>query len=90
MDMVLHAMENLKVLTYMGNPIVRKTKNYRRKMILSCETLTYLDTRPITPKDRKCTEAWRDGGIEAERALSEKMIREKHEKQEADIRKLVE
>ena len=53
MDMVLHAMENLKVLTYMGNPIVRKTKNYRRKMILSCEKLTYLDTRPITPKDRK-------------------------------------
>ena len=29
MDMVLHEMENLKVLTYMGNPIVRKTKDYR-------------------------------------------------------------
>lgn len=26
---VLHHMENLKVLTYMGNPIVRKTKDYR-------------------------------------------------------------
>ena len=26
---VLHRMENLKVLTYMGNPIVRKTKDYR-------------------------------------------------------------
>ena len=29
MDQVLHHMENLKVLTYMGNPIVRKTKDYR-------------------------------------------------------------
>ena len=29
MDIVLHEMENLKVLTFMGNPIVRKTKDYR-------------------------------------------------------------
>ena len=29
MDSVLHLVENLKVLTYMGNPIVRKTKDYR-------------------------------------------------------------
>ena len=29
MDLVLHKMENLRVLTYMGNPIVRKTKDYR-------------------------------------------------------------
>ena len=29
MDMVLNQMANLKVLTYMGNPIVRKTKDYR-------------------------------------------------------------
>ena len=29
MDMVLHHMVNLRVLTYMGNPIVRKTKDYR-------------------------------------------------------------
>ena len=28
-NQVLHHMENLKVLTYMGNPIVRKTKDYR-------------------------------------------------------------
>ena len=29
MDLVLHHMVNLRVLTYMGNPIVRKTKDYR-------------------------------------------------------------
>lgn len=89
MTSVLHQMENLKVLTYMGNPIVRKTKDYRRKMILSCEKLTYLDTRPVTAKDRVCTEAWRDGGVEAERTLREKMAKEEQMKKEEDIRKLI-
>ena len=59
-------------------------------MILACEKLTYLDTRPITEKDRKCVEAWRDGGVEAERALREKLSKEKFAKQEEDIRKLIE
>ena len=31
---VLERMPSLKVLTFMGNPIVRKTKEYRRMMIL--------------------------------------------------------
>ena len=63
---------------------------YRRKMILSCANLTYLDSRPVTPKDRKCVEAWRDGGIEAERALREKMAKEKQAKIEEDIRRQME
>ena len=42
MDSVLHLVENLKVLTYMGNPIVRKTKDYRYvntmlQKLLKCE-----------------------------------------------------
>lgn len=35
MDSVLHAMPNLRVLTYMGNPIVRKTRDYRYKILHS-------------------------------------------------------
>ena len=57
-------------------------------MILSCEQLTYLDTRPVTPNDRICIEAWRDGGVEAERALRQKIADEKNAKIEEDIRKL--
>ncbi len=87
--MVLFHMANLKVLTYMGNPIVRKTKDYRRKMIIGCQLLTYLDTRPVTPKDRICTEAWRDGGVDAERALREKMAKEEQMKNEQNIRNLI-
>ena len=49
-------------------------------MILCCEQLTYLDTRPVTPNDRICIEAWRDGGVEAERALRQKIANEKHAK----------
>ncbi len=89
MEDVLSSMENLRVLTYMGNPIVRKTRDYRRKMILNCKELTYLDTRPISPKDRQCTEAWRDGGLEAERALRQKMAREEQMKTEQSIRNLM-
>ena len=42
MDSVLHLVENLKVLTYMGKPIVRKTKDYRYvntmlQKLLKCE-----------------------------------------------------
>ena len=56
---------------------------------MNCALLTYLDTRPITPKDRQCTEAWRDGGAEAERALREKMAKEQQQKTEDDIRSLM-
>lgn len=58
-------------------------------MILSCEQLTYLDTRPVTPKDRACTEAWRDGGIDGERTLREKMAKEERDKNEENIRNLM-
>ena len=57
-------------------------------MILCCEQLTYLDTRPVSENDRVCIEAWRDGGAEAERALRQKIANEKHAKMEEDIRKL--
>jgi hypothetical protein len=58
-------------------------------MILSCEQLTYMDTRPVTAKDRLCTEAWRDGGTEGERALRQKMVNEDQAKTEAGIRHLI-
>ena len=57
-------------------------------MILACEHLTYLHTRPVTENDRVCIEAWRDGGVEAERALRQKIANEKHRKIEEDIMKL--
>jgi len=36
-------------------------------MVSSCKELTYLDTRPVTEKERGAVEAWARGGKEAGR-----------------------
>lgn len=49
---VFHNMENLKVLNLMGNKIKTTTKQYRKSTIVNCKALTYLDDRPVFPKER--------------------------------------
>ena len=60
---ILSRIPNLRVLNIMGNPVVRKTKEYRRTMIHKCLSLTYLDSRPVQPIDRACIAAWAAGGL---------------------------
>jgi dynein assembly factor 1 len=55
---VLMSLPNLRVLVLMGNPAVRKIPNYRKTVIASIKTLTYLDDRPIFDSERKLVEAW--------------------------------
>lgn len=43
-------------------------------MTVKCKFLTYLDDRPVFPKDRACSEAWAAGGIEAEKIERQKWI----------------
>ncbi|UJR27229.1 hypothetical protein I4U23_008525 [Adineta vaga] len=64
---VLSQMANIRVINLMGNSLLKNVKDYRRTMTLGCVNLTYLDDRPVFPRDRACANAWAQGGREAER-----------------------
>ncbi|CAF2787292.1 unnamed protein product [Rotaria sp. Silwood2] len=64
---VFSQMESIRVINLMGNPLLKNVKDYRRTMTLGCVNLTYLDDRPVFPRDRACANAWARGGREAER-----------------------
>lgn len=77
---VLSEMPSLHVLTMTGNPVVNNIANYRKTMILECKNLTYLDSRPVFPRDRACAEAWKKGGYSAEKREHEQWNREERRK----------
>ncbi|XP_064553801.1 dynein axonemal assembly factor 1 homolog [Drosophila montana] len=64
---IFEKMPCLKVLVLQGNPVVSRLPQYRKTLILACKELTYLDSRPVFPRDRACAEAWKREGYEGER-----------------------
>ena len=92
---VFAAMENLKVLNLMGNKCIKLIPQYRKTFIIRCKDLTYLDDRPVFPKERAQAEAFFNGfegfppGREAEREARQAWVRKEKERQNAGIRHLM-
>jgi len=88
-------MPNLRVLYFMGNPAVKKIRNYRKTIISRCKMLKYLDDRPVFDEERRRTDAWAaalaaggtlEDATEAERAELKAIRAEKDARDEANFR----
>ncbi|KAL3816446.1 hypothetical protein ACHAXA_001028 [Cyclostephanos tholiformis] len=75
----LAGIARLKSLNMAGNPVVSKVAYFRKKVIVACKSLRYLD-RPVFDDERTATEAFSEGGIEAERLTKERLLQAKRNK----------
>ncbi|KAL7555290.1 hypothetical protein ACHAWF_018993 [Thalassiosira exigua] len=71
-------------LNMTGNPVVSKVAYFRKKMIVACKTLRYLD-RPVFDNERATAEAWAQGGLDAERETKDRLHQAKLDKERKAI-----
>ncbi len=86
---ILHILSSSQIptllsLNMVGNPIVSKMANFRKRMIVSNKSLRYLD-RPIFDLERASAEAWSIGGREAELKVKKEMMEKKRHEDRASM-----
>lgn len=62
---LLARVPQLKALRITGNPMVSRTKHFRKAFIAAMPQLAFLD-RPVFPIERAAVDAWKEGGNDAE------------------------
>lgn len=75
----LAGISKVKSLNMAGNPVVSKVAYFRKKVIVACKSLRYLD-RPVFDDERTATEAFSEGGIDAERQAKDRLQKLKRNK----------
>ncbi|EFC36509.1 predicted protein [Naegleria gruberi] len=78
---ILKSIKDLRLLRLEGNEMLKKIPNYRKKIIGSLPSLTYLDSMPIFDDERRTVTAWMKGGLDAEREERKIMAQEKKDKE---------
>lgn len=72
----------LRLLKLNGNPVVSTMQPYRKRLLSSMPTLTYLDESPTFEYERRAAEGYMRGGLEGERAARDAYKEEQREQQE--------
>ena len=83
--LVLEQLPNLRSLYLKGNPVVGTMERYRKNTVSRLPNLHYLDDRPVDEGERMATEAWAEGGNEAEREEKLRQMKEKEDTYERNF-----
>ncbi|KAL7675846.1 hypothetical protein ACOME3_002110 [Neoechinorhynchus agilis] len=65
----------------MGNECRNRMVDYRRRLISDIKNLRFLDGYPVSKSERRITEAWCNGGTEAESEMRKLINLETEEEQ---------
>ena len=80
----LAGIATLTSLNLEGNPLARKVAHLRKKVIINCKNLRYLD-RPVFAEERAAVEAWEHGGAQAEKDAKASMLQSKRDAERAKV-----
>lgn len=75
----LASIVKMKSLNIESNPVAAKVAYFRKKVIVACKSLRYLD-RPVFDDERATAEAFALGGIDAERQTKDSLQQAKRSK----------
>lgn len=74
---VFMRMRDLRVLYLKGNEVCKRIPNYRKSITALCQSMRYIDDRPVFEDDRRTAVAFNRGGLPEEREERRRIKEEK-------------